>query len=261
MSFLLLLAAPKEYVYKKIDNVELKILVYAPADAKETDKRPAIVFFFGGGWAQGDVRQFAVQAEALAARGMVAACADYRVKSRHQVEPDKCVEDAKSAVRWMRKSAATLGIDPERIVAAGGSAGGHIAACTATVDGFETEDEGISSKPNALVLFNPVLHEEPLASRMKDRDVAKKITPNNGLKKGLPPALILFGTEDRLIEGAEVYVDRAKEFGYRAELYTAPGQAHGFFNRSPWKERTLARTDEFLVSLGYLQGKPVPPEK
>jgi acetyl esterase/lipase len=186
---------------------------------------------------------------------MTAACADYRVKSRHGVSPDTCVEDAKSAVRWMRKNAAALGIDPEKIVAAGGSAGGHLAACTATVDGFE-DDPSVSSRPNALVLFNPVLHGEPIAARMKDAEVAKKITPNEGLRKDLPPALILFGTSDRLIEGAHVYLAKAKEMGFRAELYTAEGQPHGFFNRSPWQERTLVRVDEFLASLGYLQGKP-----
>jgi len=251
-------APPKEQVYKKAAQGELKIHLSFPEDWKPSDRRPAIVFFFGGGWAQGTVEQFVPQATYLARRGMVAARADYRVKSRHQVTPDACVEDAKSAVRWLRKNAADLGIDPERIVAAGGSAGGHIAACTGTVPGFDAagEDLSISSKPNAMVLFNPVLHSDPLVQRMTDAELAKKITPNLRLEKGLPPALIFFGTADPLMVGAKEYLPKAKELGAVAELYTAEGQPHGFFNRSPWQERTLFRADEFLASLGYLQGKP-----
>jgi acetyl esterase/lipase len=249
---------PAEQVYKKTEQGELKISLSFPDDWKASDKRPAIVFFFGGGWAQGTVQQFVPQATYLARRGMVAARADYRVKSRHQVSPDRCVEDAKSAVRWLRKNAAALGIDPEKIVAAGGSSGGHIAACTATAPGFEAagEDLSVSSKPNAMVLYNPVLHLDPLAQRMADEETAKKITPNLHLEKGLPPALILFGTADPLKKGADDYLARAKELGATAELYTAEGQPHGFFNKSPWQERTLFRVDEFLASIGYLQGRP-----
>jgi acetyl esterase/lipase len=249
---------PADQIFKKTEQGDLKISISFPDDWKPSDKRPAIVFFFGGGWTQGTVQQFAPQSAYLARRGMVAARADYRVKSRHQVTPDVCVEDAKSAVRWLRKNAATLGIDPGKVVAAGGSAGGHLAACTATVPGFESagEDLSVSSKPNAMVLFNPVLHLEPIAQRLTDGETAKKITPNLHLETGLPPALILFGSADPLRKGADEYLSKAKELKAVAELYTAEGQPHGFFNKSPWQERTLFRVDEFLASIGYLQGKP-----
>jgi acetyl esterase/lipase len=108
----------------KITPVSLEMHVHFPTDWKKDDKRSAIVFFFGGGWTSGTVQQFEPQAAYLASRGMVAARAEYRVKSRHEVTPDACVEDAKSAVRWLRQNAALLGIDPDRIVASGGSAGG-----------------------------------------------------------------------------------------------------------------------------------------
>ena len=90
---------------------------------------------------------------------MVAICAEYRIKSKHGTTPFECVDDGKSAVRWIREHADDLGIDPNKIVAAGGSAGGHVAACTAVINGYETNSENmdISSKPNALVLFNPVI--------------------------------------------------------------------------------------------------------
>jgi hypothetical protein len=51
------------------------------------------------------------------------------------------------------------------------------------------------------------------------------------------------------------FMKKSKELGHRAELFTAEGQPHGFFNRPPWLEKTTQRMDEFLASLGYLEGK------
>lgn len=252
----------KEFTYKKAGQTELKLLVDVPDDWKASDQRPAIVFFFGGGWKNGSTKQFENQARYLASRGMVAARADYRVQSRQDVTPDQCVEDAKSAMRWVRQHAAELGIDPQRIAAAGGSAGGHLAACTALTPGLEAEGEetAISSRPSALVLFNPVLKFKGVASLEarigKDEKLAEQISPTLHLKQDTPPTILFFGTDDKLIEQANEFLARSKELGHRAELMTAEGVGHSFFNRSPWKERTLRRADEFLTSLGYLKGKP-----
>src|ERR1035438_1861118 len=144
----------KTFTFKKTKQADLAIHVHFPPDWKKEDKWPAIVFWFGGAFRFGSVNQFEKQAAYLASRGMVAARADYRVKDRHGVEPDACVEDGKSALRWLRQNAAMLGLDPDRIVASGGSAGGYIAACTAC-PGLEPEGEDlkISSKPNAMILF------------------------------------------------------------------------------------------------------------
>lgn len=252
----------KSFVYKKTKQADLEIVVHYPPGWKQTDKRPAIVFFFGGGWTGGTIGQFEPQAIYLAKRGMVAARADYRVKSRHGVTPKECVEDAKSAVRWIRQNAAKLGVDPDRIVAAGGSAGGHIAACTAFTPGLEAvgEDAKISSKPNALVLFNPVLRFSGIPQLMQrignDEALGKAISPTLHLKKNGPPTLIFFGTADRLSAMGDEFVKKSKELGHRAELFTAEGQRHGFFNRPPWLEKTTQRMDEFLVSIGYLAANP-----
>ncbi len=251
-------ASTKSFIYKKTPQAELELVVHYPPDWKETDKRPGIVFFFGGGWTGGKITQFEPQASHLASRGMVAVRADYRVKSRHGVTPRECVEDAKSAVRWMRHNVTKLGIDPDRIVAAGGSAGGHIAACTALTSGLdaEGEDTTVSSKPNALVLFNPVLRFSGIPQLMSrinnDEALGKAISPTLHLTKDSPPTLILFGTADRLTVMGDEFLKKSKELGHRGELFTAEDQGHGFFNRPPWLEKTTQRMDEFLVSISYL---------
>jgi acetyl esterase len=251
-------ARVEESVYRKTPQGDLKIYVHFPPGWTAQDKRPAIVFFFGGGWTSGTIEQFRPQAEYLAMRGMVTARADYRVKSRHNTMPDKCVEDAKSAVRWLRANAAKLGIDPLRIAASGGSAGGHIAACTTTVPGFEAEGEdlSISSRPNLLVLFNPVLNTVVLGGKYGMSEIGRKISPNHYLSKDVPPTIVFFGTEGRLNEGGKEFIAKAKDLGIQARMYLAPGQNHGFFNRSPWLERTVFLMDEFLAAYGYLEGKP-----
>ena len=262
--FVLSLAAPaigqtdsRTFVYQKTEQANLEMLVDFPKDWKESDKRPAIVFFFGGGWENGTIKAFERQSRYFAGRGLVSAKADYRVKSRHGVTPRECVDDARNSVRFLRENAGKLGIDPDRIVVSGGSAGGHIAACT-TLKPDSEGDSKISSKANAMILFNPVLRFGPqmLARVNNDEAVGKAISPVLYLSQQSPPALLLFGTDDFLYKQGEEFIDRSKQVGSRSEMFVADGQAHGFFHKSPWYEKTLYRADEFLESLGYLEGKP-----
>lgn len=255
------------YVFKKTPQGELGIHVHFPAGWTPQDRRPAVVFFFGGGWRAGNINQFLDQADYLAWRGMVAARADYRVRSRHGTAPQDCVEDGKSAIRWLRRNASRLGIDPSRIAAAGGSAGGHVALASFTTSGLEAEGEetSISSRPNLLVLFNPVFDVTVPGrlERVGSAPLARRISPLYHLTSDLPPSLLLFGDEDPLLEEGRRFVERARELGIETVLYIAEGQRHGFLNRSPWKEATLHLADTFLVRHGYLSG-PVsfspPPE-
>ncbi|MBX7208177.1 MAG: alpha/beta hydrolase [Verrucomicrobiaceae bacterium] len=251
-----------DIVFKKTPQGDLSLHICSPADAKPADRRPAIVFFFGGGWKNGNYTQFVPQAEYFASRGLVCACADYRIASIHKTTPDKCVEDAKSAMRWMRGHAAELGVNSGKVIASGGSAGGHLAAATWLVPGFEAaeDDKSISCKPDALVLFNPALNLTNIGGAeipdANGRNIAKEISPTLFLTKEAPPAILFFGTADKLGEHGREYVTKAKELGVHAELWTADGMGHGFFNRSPWTEVTVRKADEFLASLGYVTGEP-----
>jgi len=252
-------------VYKVASGSKLILNVFYPEghDAKK-DKRPAIVFFFGGGWSGGNPAQFEPHCKYLASRGMVAMSADYRVKSRQGTPPFECVKDGKSAVRWIRQNAKKLGIDPERLAAGGGSAGGHVAAATGTVSGLEEEGEdlSVSSKPNALALFNPVYDNGPKGyghSRVADR--YKEISPIHNIRKGIPPAIVFLGDRDSLIpvSTAEKYKALMEKAGSRSDLHVYAGQPHGFFNKGKkgnYYEQTVLEMDKFLISLGWLKGKP-----
>ncbi len=255
----------KEVEYKKIEAGVLRMWIFSPKDHTASDKRPAAVFFFGGGWNGGTPTQFQPHAEYLASRGMVAAIADYRVKSRQGTSPFECVADGKSAVRWLRTNAATLGIDPDRIAAGGGSAGGHVAAAVGNCPGLEQsgEDTSVSSKPNALLLFNPVYDNGPDGyghSRVKDR--WEEISPMHNIRKGAPPTITFLGSKDSLIPVAtgELYDKKMKEAGSKSELHVYEGQPHGFFNKSKaggvYYVKTVTAMDKFLVFLGWLEGEP-----
>lgn len=260
--------------YKTVGDTKLNLYIYNPPGHKATDKSPAIVFFFGGGWSNGSPTQFEQHCKYLASRGMVAITADYRVASRNQVKAISCVQDAKSAIRYVRKEAAKLGVDPNRIAAGGGSAGGHLAAACGVIKGFDesTEDASISSVPNALALFNPavVLAEVPglnIASQekksepLKDRMGVepKELSPYHHVKAGAPPTIIFHGKADSTVPYAtvEAFTKAMTDAGNKCTLVGYEGQAHGFFNYGrgggEYYPKTIASLDEFLVNLGYLQ--------
>lgn len=256
----------KDIAYKTTPQGDLKLHVFSPkGEVQIAALRPCVVFFFGGGWKSGSYLQFVPQAEYLASRGIIAISADYRIANIHKTTPDKAVEDAKSAIRWVRGHATELGIDPGKVIAGGGSAGGHLAACTALVKAYdaESDDKNISSVPNAMVLFNPAMN---IATLFKQRDtgdspitleMAEAITPNSFVSKDTPPAILFFGTADKLKAGGDEYVKKARELGLRAEMWAAADMPHGFFNKAPWIQVTARKMDEFLISLGYLGGDPL----
>ncbi len=251
--------------FKQIGEVVLSIDVFEPTGKDPAKTYPAIVFFFGGGWNGGSPTQFHPQCEYLAQRGMLAMAAEYRVKSRHQTTPAVCVQDGKSAVRWVRANAKRLGIDPQRIAAGGGSAGGHVAAAVATTIGFEEpgEDTRVSCKPDALVLFNPVYDNGPTGyGHERVKDVFPAISPLHNLRPGTPPTIVFLGTADSLIpvSTAQAYQKEMRKHGDRSELFLYKEQPHGFFNYQrpdqAFYYQTLLETDRFLASLNWLDGQP-----
>ena len=259
----------KTMIYKTIGSTEMKVYIYQPAGLKDNEKRPAIIFFFGGGFDGGKVTQFVPQCKYLVKLGLVAMVADYRVKSRHDATPFECVSDAKSAIRWLRIHAGELGVDRNRIVASGGSSGGHIAVCSALIKGLDenNEDLTISSVPDALVLFNPPLNmvESIRNPQILFKDKSNRvieISPVHNVSAGAPPMIVFHGTKDSSVPfiQAEIFCNEMIKYGNRCELVPYEGREHGFFNSyggdNPDFFSTMDYTVKFLISLGYLKEVP-----
>ena len=214
----------EEIVFRETPQGKLSMTIFYPADWKPTDKRPGIVLFFGGGFVGGDNKQFYSKAGYLASRGMVAASAEYRVKNRHNTTPQDAMQDCRAAFDWLTEHASEQGIDPAKLSAGGGSAGG---ACALAIP-----------KPASFVLFNPVVEYATASADM-------------------PPTVMFFGSADPYYEKAKEYLAKAPHG--RIELFIAQGQPHGFFNDrgdGSWHASTTYLSDTFLAGKGLLAGKP-----
>ncbi len=244
--------------YKTVDGRQLRIDWTRPVDWKATDKRGAVAFIHGGGWTGGKPGQFAPHSVALARRGVVAFRIEYRLLKGIPGPPTICTQDVSDAFRFIRANAAKFGIDPNRIAAGGGSAGGHLASFLGMMD--DEVVEGVSRKPNALCLFNPVYDNGPGqwgASRVGDHYA--KYSPAHNITADDPPAIVFLGTDDKLVavSVAERFRRQMIHVGLRSELYLYQDQPHGFFNATKadgkYYRLTMDHTSEFLDSLGWFR--------
>jgi acetyl esterase/lipase len=250
--------------YKQVDTTQLFLEIHYPEKTDTARIYPAIVFYFGGGWNNGNTSQFEHHADYLTQRGMICILVDYRVNQRHKTTPFESLKDAKSAIRFIREQADKFHIDTSKIAAAGGSAGGHLAAATALIDDYNENSDKltVSCIPNALVLFNPVIDNGPGGyGYERIRDAYKCFSPLHNIKKGAPPTIIFLGTTDKLIpvETAKYYQKVMEKVNSRCDLYLYEGQQHGFFNYKNFEyyKKTLSEADAFLQSIGFISKDPV----
>jgi acetyl esterase/lipase len=262
-------AAPpvgEPHVYKQVGDRKLTLYVTKPDDWKASDKRPAIVFFHGGGWTGGAPGQFTEHSKYLASRGLVCVQVQYRLLDKGKSDPPvTCCRDAKSGMRWVRSRAKELGIDPNRIASGGGSAGGHLAAFVGMVEGTDDPDDDldVSPKSNAMVLFNPVFDNGPKGwghKRVGER--FKEFSPFHNVTKDDPPAIVFLGSADALVpvKTADDFKANLEKSEIDCEVMIFEGMPHGFFNygrngNKPYFE-TVTAADRFLAKLGWLDGPP-----
>jgi len=222
---------------------------------------PAIIFFFGGGWRGGSPHQFYPHCTCLAAHGMIAISAEYRVKSRHNTTPRDSVADGRMALRWVIEHAAELGVDPDRLAVGGGSAGGHVALASILCDRIGPPLGNIMANLKCMVVFNPVADTTATGYGV-DRvgPNPEFCSPLHNVRQRLPPTLIFHGADDTTIrlETIEALRDAARAAGSRCELAIHEDQGHGFFNfeQNPGiYETTLKQAIPFLSSVGMIAGE------
>ena len=251
-------------LYKQVDSISLYMHVSYPADFDPAKSYSSIVFFFGGGWNGGTVEHFEHHATYFSRRGLVCFRVDYRVKGRQGTTPFESLKDAKSAIRYIREHAKEFHVDPHEIIASGGSAGGHLAAATALVSGFNegTDHFSYSCVPNALILFNPVIDNGPGGyGYERIGEAYKEFSPLHNIRAGAPPTLFFLGTKDRLIpvETARYYQTVMEKVGSRCDLFLYEGEGHGFFNYEHFEyyKKTVIEANQFLISMGFIDKEPV----
>lgn len=252
-------AAGKSYVYKNSAGQPRDMEIYFPPEHDPAKARvPGLILFHGGSWTGGNLSQFRTAGQYFASRGLVAATVNYRMLTKAEAaalpfgETKKrvCISDAKSAIRWFKQHSGELGIDAARVVAGGGSAGGHICALATLNPSLDdpADPKDVDTTVAAYLWFNPAF--EAGDSGDPEVDVLRH------LNKNAAPAIVFFGTNDGWRRGWDTVHQTLKGFGNTTDLWLAEGQGHGFFNREPWQTLALIAADRFLVKHGLLRGEP-----
>ena len=250
----------RQIVYKKADGRELYLHVFEPEGWQANDKRACYMVIHGGGWTGGEPRRMYPFAEHFAKLGMVGISVHYRLLNAKQgTTVFDCVKDGRSAVRFVRSHAAMLGVNAEKIIVSGGSAGGHVAVGTALFNGVDEEGEAtdVSSIPNALVLLFPVIDTSQAGyGNAKIGERWQELSPVHQVKEKMPPTLIFHGTGDTVtpFAGAQAFREAMLKAGNRCELDIHEGGKHGYlmFDQQLYLD-TMQKTEKFFTSLGLLK--------
>lgn len=215
-------------MYKTVGDTNLSLQVYSPTSPAPN---PAVLLIHGGGWKAGMPELLAAQAHHFASNGFVAVTVEYRLEGRLA----DCVADCRDALRYVRQMD---GVDRDRIVVLGESAGGHIAAMLA------------SEKPAALVLYNPVVDLDALKWTPPHDD---SLSPIKQVRAGWPPTLLIHGTRDGVVpvEQADRFAEAMRAAGNRIEYQRVEGWDHAFaipnYGKPEQTAATWQMTDAFLA--------------
>ncbi|SDH21499.1 alpha/beta hydrolase [Mucilaginibacter gossypii] len=246
--------------YKRIGNYGLDIHVFDNRGGTTTNQKPVIVFFHGGSWSEGQPSWHFEACRRYAAKGWVACSVEYRIYGSQGTLPFAAVMDARSAIRWLREHGNELGIDTGRIVATGNSAGGHLVLATALASGWneKTDHLNFSPVPNVLLVNSGVydLTDDKTAwirKDLKNKDLVKGISPNELIRKNLPPTLLIHSMADQNVPypSALKFVDLMKAAGNAPELKTLEQGGHFIFDHPAYTPSVFAWRKEFLKRLGY----------
>lgn len=232
----------RDIQYGKVGEDDLLLDLYSPRDLDSP--APGLVFIHGGGWKGGKRQDYQSYGVRFAEKGYVVASISYRL--RDVAKYPAAVEDAKCAIRWMRKNASGNRVLPNKIAAAGGSAGGHLSMMVGyTSDEPTLEGTGghpdVSSRVQAVVnlygptdLTTPYGRSHPLvtsfigASYDDAADIYKQASPLTHVTADDPPTLTLHGTIDSLVpvRQADRLVEKLKQCRVDAPYERLEGWPH-----------------------------------
>jgi acetyl esterase/lipase len=246
-------------VYREVAGERLELDFYRPV---KTDDGPsaAVVVIHGGAWVSGKRQDMEDLCRAIAAQGVAAASVSYRLAPKHRWPA--MLEDAQAAVRFLRANAARLAIDPARMGAAGGSAGGHLALLLGFTDAPE---DGVSSRVQAVLNifgptdlsrdFDPVVADQVswmvIGKKYADaNDEIRRFSPVNHVDKHSAPVFTVHGTDDKLVpvQQAKRLEEAMSRAGVHCETVLVDGMGHAVDMKRPEIAQAIESGITFLMA-------------
>ena len=263
------LRVEKDIVFGKGGSKDLTLDVYRPP-VGVTSKRTAIIHLFGGGFFVGNKNAGYIinDAKALGARGYTSVSANYRLQ-QEGLWPAQ-IHDTKAAIRWTRANAEKLGVEPNRIVIAGYSAGGMLSLMAAGTNGrkeFEGEggNAGVSSDVNACIGVYPLASAQIAAGLFGGQDKATPdaiaaASPTSYITKDFAPTIFIHGTKDGTVpvQSSIDFFSKLHALGVRTTLTLIDGADHAFDNGALDAVEVMAQSIDLFLDRLLVNPKPYP---
>lgn len=268
-----------DVVYARYGDRKMHLDLFLPRE--RSDKTATVLVVHGGGWFKGDRKSFHALSANLAMRGYIAAAIEYRLAD--EAKFPAAIHDCNAATRWLRANANDLGIDPDRIAAVGGSAGGHLVGLMgAGAHREELQGRGgnanQSSKLQAVVVFAGPMQMTTGSVAERSRQQPKQSNSNRWLGKSIdeapelyalaspfrqltsqtPPMMFAAGELDKP-ERNQPTRDKLRQLDVASKVVAYRYGLHGCWNQEPWFYPMVSDVDDFLRSvLGEPGGKVQP---
>jgi acetyl esterase/lipase len=262
------LRAEKDIVFGKGGSKDLTLDVYRPP-ANVTSKRTAIVHLFGGGFFVGNKNAGYIinDAKALGARGYTSVSANYRLQ-QEGLWPAQ-IHDTKAAIRWTRANAEKIGVDPNRIVVAGYSAGGMLSLMAAGTNGkkeFEGEggNAGVSSDVNACIGVYPLASAQIATGLFAQGQATPEniaaASPTSYITKDFAPTIFIHGTNDGTVpvQSSIDFFTKLHALGVPSTLTLIQGADHAFDNAAFDAIEVMAHSIDLFMDRLIINPKPYP---
>jgi sugar lactone lactonase YvrE/acetyl esterase/lipase len=260
--------AHRNVVFAQDGQRKLLMDIFVPTNATASQPKPALVVVHGGGWRNGDKTKFRALAIKLASHGYVTAAIEYRLAD--EAAFPAAMHDCTAAVRFLRGNAETYRLDPQKIGAVGGSAGGHLTGLMASGGGNpKLKGEGGNSEQSSriqasIVMAGPLeMLTGSVADRSRQPDSGsnsnvwlRSTVDENPALYGLAdacaqidastcPILFMVGEQDNPARNQPAR-DKLKSLGIETDLITYPNAKHGCWNRQPWFEEMAGDMVKFF---------------
>jgi len=261
------LRGERDIVFGKGGDMDLTLDVYRPPAGVES-KGLAIIHLFGGGFAGGNKNAPYIinDAKALGTRGYTSVSANYRLTSQG-LWPAQ-IHDTKAAIRWTRANAERIGVDANRIVVAGYSAGGMLALLAAGTKGktdFEGEggNAGVSSEVNACIGVYPLASAEiagALFGGQATPEQTAAASPTTYISDTFAPTIFIHGTNDGTIpeQSSIDFHTKLHALNVPTALTLIQGADHAFDNSALDAVELMAQSIDLFLDRLIVNPTPYP---